>query len=301
MEGASMGTRPNSERHRWRAYLRAILIGGLVGCAVDLGLARLYAPPIVLTRTFDARFEWDSAHGFQTFELRDDELGGRVGGRVWQYLAASQTKPALASYLRRAGFPKASGSALVRVARVVPLVLLNSWGSGGLDLETDVTQLMRAADRADLDSVTKLLAGGADVNAKDWLGGTLLLHACVHGNINPNVVKALLAAGADANAHDSGGTTPLLAAARVACGKDRSVVLRELLAAGADVNAKDRDGTTALMALAATGDAEALKLLLEARAKVNARTDTGQSALSFAERYNHPQAVTVLKEAGAQM
>jgi hypothetical protein len=281
-------------------YVRAPLIGGILGCAVLLGLARLYAPPIVLTRTFDARFEWDSVHGFQTFEFRDDNLGDHVGGRLWQYVVAMQTKPQLASYLRRAGFHKASGAALVRVARVIPVVLPDSWGSDGLDLDTDVTPLMRAADNADLDSVTKLLAGGADVNAKDWLGRTPLLHACMHGNANPNVLKALLAAGADPNAHDNRGTTPLLAAATGPRGEVGSAMLRELLAAGADVNAKDTDGATALMQAAAAGDAEAVTLLLESGANVGAQTDTGDTALSCAERYNHPEVAQVLRRAGAR-
>ena len=270
-----------------------------MACAFVWGMARYFIPGSVFARTFDVRFEWNAAQGFNTFELRDGSKE-RIGGRVWQFMVGLQIKPALASYLRRGRLDRASGDALVRITRMVPIALPEAWGSGGLELDTDVTPLMRAADRADLDSVKSLLAEGADVNAKDWLGKTPLLHACVHGSPNPDVVKALLAAGADINVHDKGGTTPLIAAVTTARGTGQATIIRELLAAGADVNAKDASGGTALMQASADGNTEAVTLLLAKGAKVSIRTANGITALSLAEQYNRPQIIELLKRAGAQ-
>ncbi len=152
---------------------------------------------------------------------------------------ALQVKPALDSYLRRGKIQRASGHALVRVARVIPVAMADSWGSDGLDFDTDVTPLMHAAEKGDLGSVRRLLSEGADVNAKDWMGRTALLHACESGRISPQVIIVLLAAGADPNALDKGGVTALIGAATGLGGKDNSlVILRNLLAAGARTNAK---------------------------------------------------------------
>lgn len=283
-----------------RGRLCILLFAGLLlGCALVWGLAHYFAPGNAFARTFDARFEWDAAHGFEVFQLKDDTQE-RAGGRVWQFIVGLQIKPVLASYLRRGRFNRASGDALIRVARIVPIALPYSWGSDGLSLDTDVTPLMRAADNADLDSVKKLLAEGADVNSKDWLGRTALLHACIHGNINPPVIKTLLAAGADVNARDKGGRTPLIAAVTVARGSDRAVIIRELLAAGASVNDKDKAGATALMQAAAAGDVQVVTLLLEMGADVSARSGTGETALSTAERYHQDQVIALLRRAETQ-
>jgi ankyrin repeat protein len=283
-------------RRRW---LTALLIGVILACALVWGLARYFTPGSVLSRTFDVRFEWNAAEGFKTFELRDGSEG-HVGGRVWQFMVGLQIKPALASYLRRGRLDRASGDALVRITRLAPIALPEAWGSDGLAFDTDVTPLMRAAERADLDSVKRLLAEGASVNGKDWLGKTPLLHACVHGSLNPDVVKALLAAGADVNVRDKGGTTPLIAAVTMAQGTGQARIIRELLAAGADVNAKDASGGTALMQASANGNTEAVTLLLAKGAEVGIRTATGVTALSLAEQYNRRQIVELLKRAGPQ-
>ena len=186
------------------------------------------------------------------------------------------------------------------VTRVIPVVWSDAWGSGGLsvDADTDVTPLMRAADAGDLGELTKLLATGADVNARDWLGRSALLHACEHAEKNPSVVKALLAAGADVNAADHLGETPLLGVSGFLPAEVAFDVRRELLAAGADVNASNGEGTTPLMMAAATGDVETVKLLLKARARVNMRSATGKTALSLGEQFDHRDVVRLLRQAG---
>jgi hypothetical protein len=288
-------------RRALRRYLGSTLIGLALGFPLYFCLVRWYAPPPVLSVSFPARFDWDSAHGVKTFRLEDNALGHRVGGRAWRYLVALQIKPALDSYLRSAQFQRATGWAGVTVARVIPIALPGGWGSDDMELDTDVTTLMRAAQKGDLESVRRLLAGRADVNARDWVGKTPLLHACGYGHISPQVVAALLAAGADPNASDKGGVTALMGAAGWWGGKDKTlVILRALLAAGANTNAKDINGRTALMSAAAEGDLEAVRLLLEAGADVAAHTNDGSTALSLARQYKHPDVVQVLAEAGAR-
>lgn len=284
---------------RIKRQLFTVLVGVILAWAFVLALARYYVPGDVIASTFDARFEWDLAHGFRTFQI-EASSAEPVGGRCWQDLIGLQVKPALASYLRRGRFERARGNALVRVARVVPVALPESWGSGGLILDTDVTPLMQATDKADLNSIKRLLAEGADVNSKDSLGRTPLLHALEHGNINLAVLQTLLAARADVNARDKGGLTPLSAAVTVAWGNDRVTIIRELLAAGADINAKNIAGATALMQAAAVGDTQAVQLLLEKGADANACTATGESALSWAEQHNQIQVIELLRRAGAK-
>jgi cytohesin len=80
----------------------------------------------------------------------------------------------------------------------------------------------------ELGNVEALLRGGADPNAKDGNGTTVLWHACTEEN-RP-IVKALLEAGADPNQGEL-----------IAVGK-KSAIVRDLLQAGADPNTKLKDG-----------------------------------------------------------
>ena len=81
-----------------------------------------------------------------------------------------------------------------------------------------------------------LLAGGAEINARDRDGGTPL-HKAAGFNGNPAVLEALLAAGADINARDEKGLTPLHEAA---WGVENPAVMEALVAAGADLDARTR-------------------------------------------------------------
>ncbi len=71
---------------------------------------------------------------------------------------------------------------------------------------------MRAAARNDLGETKKLLARGADVNAKTADDYTALMSAAFYGNAD--IVEFLLDSGADVNARHKSGLTALMEAAK---------------------------------------------------------------------------------------
>ena len=125
--------------------------------------------------------------------------------------------------------------------------------------------------------LTKL---GADVNAKDGLGKTPLMHATQNGKLE--VVALLLTHGADVNAKDRGGCTTLMNVAFMGHQK----VAELLLERGADVNAKN-SGVDASMIAAQMGHTEIVQLLLQHNAK-------NSGALMIAAQMGHTEIVKLL-------
>ena len=111
-------------------------------------------------------------------------------------------------------------------------------------------------------------------------------------------VQRLLAAGADPNARSKTETTPLMAAAS---GNGPIEVLDALLGKGADVNAMKSDGTTALaLACSYGGDLAKVRRLLAAGADPNRGVALGPHPLSYAVRAHDPELVALLLHAGAK-
>jgi ankyrin repeat protein len=109
-------------------------------------------------------------------------------------------------------------------------------------------------------------------------------------------VERLLAAGADVNAANRYGVRPL----NVALEAGDAALTRRLLAAGADAAARDMAGETPLMIAARSGDPELAQALLKHGAAVDARDESfGQTALMFAAREGHLETARALLEAGA--
>ena len=63
--------------------------------------------------------------------------------------------------------------------------------------------------------IITLLQAGADINARDRYGETLLHFVAVRYDDSANIIPVLLGAGADINARDRYGMTPLHSAAKV--------------------------------------------------------------------------------------
>jgi ankyrin repeat protein len=163
--------------------------------------------------------------------------------------------------------------------------------------QTDgTTPLHCAVYKDDLETVKRLVGGGADVKAANRYGVTPLSLACTNGNAA--IVELLLRSGADPNSSLPGGETALMTAART--GKVGAV--KALLAAGADVHAKEpKRGQTALMWAAAEGHEEVVQELLSAGADFRIRLSTGFTPLLFAVREGRAGVVRVLLRAGADV
>ena len=116
---------------------------------------------------------------------------------------------------------------------------------------------------ADIDEVRKALAMGANINAKDPRGTSILMRASsLKGKTW--LVEFLLSEGADPNLRDNDGATALMYAAG---GHADPGIIRVLLDGGADINAQDNDGVTAMMIAANNKRPEILQALTVAGGK----------------------------------
>ncbi|MBM4028988.1 MAG: hypothetical protein FJ280_26860, partial [Planctomycetes bacterium] len=138
--------------------------------------------------------------------------------------------------------------------------------------------------------VCLLIAGGADINARDLDHQTPLHLAFTKGHIS--TVELLLSNGADVNVRSGWGEVPLIYAAE----HGFSGIVKLLLTSGADVHA---DGSEALRRAAAEGHNEVLELFLAAGINVNAANERGWTALHDAVLKDRKETVELLLARGA--
>ena len=101
---------------------------------------------------------------------------------------------------------------------------------------------------------------------------------------SPESIEAAVKNGANVNARDTNGTTMLMYAA---WHNQNPVPISVLLNAGANVKARSSDGSSALVFAARhTRNAEVVTTLLKSGADINAQTKRGNNALMLAARYN---------------
>jgi uncharacterized protein len=125
---------------------------------------------------------------------------------------------------------------------------------------------------------------------------TSLLEATYEGNVER--VTELIRGGANVNEANLFGATPISQAAL----RGDTRVLKLLLKAGADPDSPNAEGETTLMVVARTGNVEAAKLLVTAGAKVDAREHWGgQTALIWAAAQNQPAMISYLVSRGAKV
>ena len=246
------------------------------------------------------------------------------------------------------GFGGCSSTEQIRIARcattswirsaIAAALLIGLGGCSGNDSATfeepaaefRPTTILEAVLVSDADAVRDFLAQGADVNATEIDGTTLLMRA-IHGR-NPQIAQLLIDAGANVSATNRYGVNPLYLAAR----STDAQTARALLAAGADANTSLPEGETALMTAAKTGSTEIVQALLAGssgtplfgnasgggaaadvttsgysaaagsalvnRADPNAKEGWyGQTALMWAAAEGHADVVRLLIEAGAEL
>lgn len=204
-----------------------------------------------------------------------------------------------------------SALALAKTPRVIEALIEN-----GADLRTDGGAIFaRAASQQRIDNLQWLLDRGVKVNARDFRGGTALMHAAFMGD--NDTVSFLLARGANVNAQDKDGITPLISAASgrtpllqekgnrsgVMSKEGFSAVMNMLLKKGARINAKDSRGWTALVWAACNGDGDAVKLLLDKGADVSVRSKRGETIIQLVRNTDSPgrfAVIELLKKAGAE-
>lgn len=134
------------------------------------------------------------------------------------------------------------------------------------------------------DMVQALIERGADVNAQDSFGITVLMHAVQAPDKGLAIVKALIAHGADVTHHN-----PIIFAERK--------YLPILVQHGAIVNAQNRLGKTRLMVAAVSLDYFSAKFLLEHGADPNLRDDKGETALTIARKAEQRTALAAKTQA----
>jgi ankyrin repeat protein len=187
-----------------------------------------------------------------------------------------------------------------RLMAVLGAALVSSvWADGAVtQVVAHKAPLVEAVRDHDSANALQLLRDGPrEASRQSAVDGTTALHWAVY-NDDAEMVDRLLAAGADVNARNDYGASPLSQAAVVG----NATVIKRLLAAGADVDSANADGQTALMVVARSSNIDAAKLLLKHGAKVDAREAwREQTALMWAAAEGQPGMVKLLIEKGADV
>ena len=181
----------------------------------------------------------------------------------------------------------------MRRISVFAIVLLMTLGAAVLAQSRTLLDAVKAGDTP---AARALLARGADANAADADGATVLHWAVDTGD--PELTAALLAAGARVRVANRHGIAPL----HLAAANGNAAIVRQLFDAGADVDVATPGGETPLMMAARTGDTATIRALIAKGAVVDAREGwRGQTALMWAAAENNADAVRLLLEAGADI
>jgi ankyrin repeat protein len=157
-----------------------------------------------------------------------------------------------------------------------------------------VLQVAVVGDRRE--AAELLVKAGADVNLKSLQSGNSPLWIAAFWG-RAELLRLFLANKGEINARGEGGMTPLMIAAFVGHVNAMEVLLEN----GADINAKDGQGLTALwFAVQGRNTNAAIQLLLEKGASPNEKNREGQTMVERATRDNKPDVVALLRKHGAK-
>ena len=160
-------------------------------------------------------------------------------------------------------------------------------------MNKELIEIVKAGDTA---TTELLINDGADANARDEAGATLLMLASNAGNLA--MAKALLSAGADVNASDTRGWTALIHSVYNAELKQGFAdVAQALIEAGANIEATIGYDVRPLMLAAGYGETEVVEVLLNAGADILARNEGGYTALMMVKQKHYVDVINLLHEA----
>ena len=162
-------------------------------------------------------------------------------------------------------------------------------------------RLLAAAYENDVASARRLVADGADVDAKDDSQQSAYLIATSEVGDDPRLLELTLDAGADVNAKDSFNGTGLIRAAE----RGYATIVARLLETDIDVDHVNRLGWTALLEAVILGEGgrahpRTVRLLVDGGADVDVPDESGTTALAHARREGFTAIERILLDAGAR-
>jgi ankyrin repeat protein len=160
-------------------------------------------------------------------------------------------------------------------------------------LETDKTDIWTAAVIGDVDLVRQLLDEGAQVQAINEDGQTLLHMAATRGNVN--LVDLLVERGADVDLPDASGQPPLLLAVRA----NSLGAAKRLLETGADPDATDSEGRTAVHAAVEVCEGLVVRELIMLACDPDLADNRSHTPLHLASSWAWPAVANALLASGA--
>lgn len=168
-------------------------------------------------------------------------------------------------------------------------------------LERVDRELLDAAYENDVAGARRLIAEGADVNAKDDSQQSAYLIATSEVGDDPRLLDLTLASGADVDAKDSYNGTGLIRAAE----RGYDDIIRRLLDTDIEIDHVNRLGWTALLEAIILGEGgrehtRTVRLLVDAGADVNLADESGTTPLAHAHRRGFRTIEEILRQAGAR-
>ncbi len=148
-------------------------------------------------------------------------------------------------------------------------------------------------NRQDVYAVDELIRSGSEINQRDEDGRTLLMHAVLAFDADPDLLAFLISFGVDVNAHDKAQEwTALHFAAR----DQKPKIVEALIEGGAQIDPVDIFGDTPLWrcVMISSPNEKVVKLLLEHGADPDKRNHAGVSPRDIATNSDDQELLAML-------